>query len=552
MLKDGQSYDLVIVGSGAASICAALLAKDAGRSVIIVEKEDKIGGSTALSGGVLWIPNNPIMKEEGIEDSYEKGLAYLNACAGDPAPGSTVEQRHAFIKEGPGVVSYLLSKGMKLFPPRGYSDYHESEYPGAVPGGRSLVGPPYDLRKLGKYADKLRRHPAGAEFPVSVPEASRISITGQTLESKLTYIKVGLRILRNKLGAKIVGMGGSIQGQLLRIALDNGIEIVTEAKVEDMIMEGDRVAGVIVSHEGKQLRVLANKGVLLNTGGFARNDEMRKKYQPLPNDVGWTQANPGDTGEIIEQAKRHGAATSRMGLSVWVMSTVLPEGVPVFVLGDMAKPHAICVDQTGERYVNEATSYVAIGLAMYERNKTVPTIPSWIVMDSQHRRKYFLAGQRAKKIPQAWLDKGFIIEGATIEDLAAKTGMDPAKLRATVDRFNGFARAGVDQDFHRGRSAFDRFFGDASMPNASLGTVEEGPFFAVRMVPGDVGTYGGMVTDEKARVLREDGSVINGLYACGNATAPVTGPSYPGAGASIGASLVFGYIAARDALGVNS
>lgn len=551
MGEEGQTYDLVIVGSGAGAICAALVAKAAGRSVVILEKEDKIGGSTALSGGVLWVPDNPVMKRGGMADSLADARTYLDACAGEVAPGSTRARREVFLREGPRAIAFLERLGMQFLAPSTYSDYHEGELPGARPGGRSLIAPPYDLRKLGPYADRLRRLPPAAEVPVSIPDVAKLSISGRGWGSKLAYLRVGWRMFLNRLGWKIVGMGGALQGRLLRIALDRDIPILTEAAVEGFLTEGGRVTGVKVRQENRSVEIRATRGVLVNSGGFSRNAAMRDAYQQAPTSLQWTYANPGDTGEMIEAMKALGGTTSRMELSVWVTTSILPDGVPVFTLTDMSKPHAMLVDQGGRRYVNEATSYVRVGLAMYARDRETPTIPSWIIFDSQHRRKYFFASQSAGKIPAAWRDSGFLIEAATIEELAHKCDIPPEALKATVERLNDFAREGVDRDFGRGRGKFDNFFGDPTMPNPNLGTIEEGPFFAVRAVPGDVGTYGGIVADERARVLQEDGTPIPGLYATGNATAPVTGPSYPGAGASIAAAMVFGYVAAHDALGLN-
>jgi len=553
MAQIEPEYDLVIIGSGAASVPAALVARKAGASVIILEKEPKIGGSTALSGGVIWIANNNIMKRAGLTDSYEAGLEYLNACAGEPQPGSTMERREAYIAEGSRVIDFLEGYGMKLKAAKAYSDYHESEYPGAVGGGRSLVAEYFDLNELGADADRFLRHPKSFEAPITIPDMAQLSISGRTTASKLTYAAVGLRMLRNKMGRQIVGMGAAVQGRLFKIAQEQNIPIVSEAKVTGFLMDGDRVAGVDVEHKGRTLKVKARKGVLINAGGFARNQAMREKYHNGPTSAGWTVSNPGDTGEMIEAAQGLGAGVNMMDLCVWVTGSILPGDIPVLNLIGMAKPHAIMVDQTGRRYVNESTSYVKIGLEMYKRHLAgTPCIPSWLIFDATHRKRYPMANAQPGKTPKEWAETGFTITADTVEALAAKCGIPPENLAATVERFNAFAREGVDRDFHRGRGRLDQFMGDQSLEkNMSLGPIETAPFYAVKAWPTDVGTFGGVVTDEKGRVQREDGSIIPGLYATGNSTAGVSGRSYPGAGASIGASMVFGYLAARDALGVN-
>ena len=551
-MKGMKAYDFVIIGSGAGSMTAALVAARAGLSVVIVEKSDKIGGSCALSGGVIWIPDNAVARRAGMVDSEEWGLEYLNACAGPEGPGSTAARRAAYVHEGAKAIDFLESLGMKFRAPRGYSDYYESIHPGAVSEGRAIVADPYDLRKLGRHADKLLRWPKGAEQPVAVDEFAQLSLSGRTLRSKLAYLRVGSRLLRRKLGAQIVAMGGALQGRLLEIVLSQKIEILTETSFQSFVMQGERVVGVNVSTAAGQASIRANRGVLLNAGGFARNAEMRARYQPEPASTEWTLANPGDTGEVLSEAVKIGADTHLLDFTVWTPVSLLPGDVPAFNLTDMSKPHAILVDSSGERYVNEGTAYVEIGVAMYERNKSVPAIPSWIVLDSVHRRRYFLAGAKAGKPSKQWLDNGIIVQADSLKELAAGCGMKPAVLENTVKRFNQFAREGVDRDFGRGAGAWHRFFGDPTVkPNPALGPVERAPFYAIKAYPGDVGTFGGLVADEYGRVLKTDGSVIEGLYAAGNITAPVTGPSYPGAGASIGPALVFGYIAARHALGSN-
>ncbi|MDB5714512.1 MAG: fumarate reductase/succinate dehydrogenase flavoprotein domain protein [Sphingomonadales bacterium] len=550
-IKD--NYDWIIVGSGAGSIISGLLGQSIGRQVLILEKEDKIGGSAALSGGVIWIPNNSVMKEAGIADSHADAVTYLNACAGKPGPGSTLAQREAYLRNGPKAIDFLRGKGMEFLSPPHYSDYHEGEFPGALPGGRSLVAKLFDLNELGDEADRLRRHPPAGEIPGAVPELTLLTLGGRGWASKRAFVKVGLRMLRKKLGSQLVGMGAALQGRLLKIAIENKLPIYSDCPVEELLVENDRVTGVVFHHRGERRTVRSKYGVLLNAGGFARNAEMRAKYHNQPSSTDWTLANPGDTGEMLQAGMRLGAATNHLDLCVWTTSSLPPGAPPIFTLTDMSKPHAILVDSSGARYVNEATSYVKVGLAMYERNRSVPAIPSWIIADSIHRKRYFMAGSAPGKINPEWIEQGFILKADTIAELERKCGIKQGGLTATVERFNGFCRAGRDEDYNRGRSKWDNFLGDhTNRPNPNLGEITEAPFYAMRAVPGDVGTFGGLVTDENARVLRPDGSLIEGLYAAGNIAAPVTGRSYPGAGASIGPALVFSYIATSHALGINS
>jgi 3-oxosteroid 1-dehydrogenase len=284
---------------------------------------------------------------------------------------------------------------------------------------------------------------------------------------------------------------------------------------------------------------------------------MRDRYQPGTS-TAWSVVLPGDTGEMIEEMMRHGAAVAQMNEMVGFQMTTPPGADPMNLGTGMqsatAAPHAILVDQSGVRYMTEAGSYMAYCKGMLERNKTMPAVPSWGIFDEQFMRRYMFAGTMpGTRKPQRWYDEGFLRRANTIEDLARLLNIDPARLKGTVDRFNGFVAKNRDEDFHRGANAYDAWLGDEyHIPSASLGTIVEAPFYAVPVYPGDVGTYGGVVTDVNARVLREDGSVIPGLYATGVSTASVMGPVYPGAGSSVGPSFVWGYVAAKHAAGASN
>jgi len=550
-MQSGWDYetDFLVVGSGAASVCAALVAKRAGKQALIVEKTDFFGGSTGMSGGVFWVPNNPVMKRAGVADTDELATTYLNACAGDPMPGSTIERREAFLSQGPRAIDFLEEYGMALVHAEGYSDYHEGELPGGVARSRSIVAKPFNRNRLGKWKDRFRCRPG---LPVMMHEVADLTLNGATLKSKITMVKVGLRIAQKKIGRDLVGMGGAVQGRLLEIALREQLEIWPESPLQELIVEDDRVIGGVVNHEGREFRVRARSGVLLGAGGFSHNQEMRNEFQRLPVSTEWTNANPGDTGEVMNMAIKLGAAVNVMEQSWWTLISILPDGTRATHPLDMSHPYSLMVDQSGERYVNESASYLVHGQAMYERNASVPAIPSWFICDSRFRNRYRWAGVAPGEPPAEWISSGYMLKADSLEELASQCSIDLQTLSRTIGRFNGFAATGVDEDFGRGEGAYHRFLGDPTVkPNPNLGAVEKPPFYAVKLYPGDVGTAGGLVTDEFARVQRQDGSVIEGLYATGNTTAPVAGRSYPGAGASIAASLVFGFIAARHAMCVD-
>lgn len=556
-----ETYDLVIVGSGGGSMCAALASKTLGKRALIIEKQHKVGGSTGFSGGVWWIPNNPVMKRHGVADSYEKARQYLDAVVTYSGPATTPARREAFLRTGPEMVEFLERHGMAFEYADGWSDYYD-ELPGGQPRGRSLVARLFNIKELGEWASKLSRYP-GFPLPMNANEFPDLLLVKRTWAGKRAALRLAGRMLYQKLtGKELVGTGAAIQGRMLQIALREQLPIWTETPVKDFIVENDCVTGVIAQRGGREIRVRALEGVLINVGGFSRNADMRKKYQPHPSSNAWTNANPGDTGEIIEAAMRLGANVDCMEESWWVVTSMgpnetWPEGavtadgtiLPFMHHLDLSLPFSMMVDQTGERFCDEAGAYMEIGQRMYARQRqTGKAVPSWLVMDSRQRKNYSWGTAPPGQIPKQWLDSGYLVAADSIAELASKCGIDGAGLERTVRRFNSFCQTGIDKDFGRGGRAFDRCHGDPTIkPNPNLGSIEQAPFYACRIYPGDVGTAGGVVTDEHARVLRADGSAISGLYATGNSTASIMGRCYPGAGASIGASFVFGYIAARHA-----
>jgi 3-oxosteroid 1-dehydrogenase len=348
-------------------------------------------------------------------------------------------------------------------------------------------------------------------------------------------------------------MGGAMYGRLFQQAVQRGIEFRSNVRVVRLVEDQGHVSGAEVIIGDKIQTFRARRGVLLNTGGFSLNRAMRQTYQHEPASIEWTLSNPGDTGEMIQMVQGMGAAIDLMDASWWVPGTTLPDGTRVYLVPELQQPHGFVVDSSGQRYMNEATSYVTIGNLMYERQRTFPAVPSWLIMDRQYMEKYQILGMSMKTIPKAWLDTGLIVEAATLTELAGKCAVPSESLAASVKRFNQIARSGVDSDFGRGKSAYHRLFGDPlHKPTPGLGAVDKAPFYAMKIYPGDVGTCGGLVTDEYARVVKTNGTTFRGLYAAGNCTATMMGHSYPGPGASIAPSLTFGYIAAMHALKTDS
>ncbi|HEX7741401.1 MAG TPA: FAD-binding protein [Sphingobium sp.] len=458
------------------------------------------------------------------------------------------------------MIDFLVEQGVKMRRSPYWPDYHDRRDGGSEPG-RTVIADLFDTNELGEWRDKLR--PNFMAMPMYHHDGFEISTMKSSLKSKLTMLKVGLQVTRDKLlGRKMAPAGAALQGRMLKAALHAGADIRVNNAVRSFIREGDRIVGVIVDDNGVEKRIMARNGVLVNAGGFSHNQRMRDKYMPNTS-AQWTAVPPGDTGEMIESLMEMGAASGQMNECVGNPMSIPPgmeskgQGVDLGrISGQMSysKPHSFIVDQSGVRYLNESQSYMTFGQQILTRHETVPAIPSWWVFDQQNYDNYMIGGTMpgAPK-PKEWYENGFLKKAATIEELATAIKVDPATLRATADRFNGFARKGVDEDFDRGGSAYSRWLGDKySKPSATLGTVEKGPFYAMPIYPADVGTYGGVVTDEYARVLKEDGTPFEGLYATGTTTASVMGRIYPGAGASVGPSFVFGYIAARHAAGTGN
>ena len=550
-----EEFDFVVVGSGGGSMCAALVARAAGKSVLILEKTSLIGGTTARSGGVMWIPDNRFMKRDGVPDSQEAANTYMDAVIGDhnDTPGASRERRQTYVAEGTRMVDFLVDQGIKLNRVSYWPDYRD-EAPGGSEKGRTVVAELFNVNELGEWKTKLR--PNFIPMMSTLDEMLKLRFIKKSWEAKRIAVRFALRTIGAKLtGKHYVTAGAALQGRMFQAALKAGVEFRTDAAVKELIVENGKVTGVVATIDGQPRRFGTRLGVLVNAGGFAHNQKMRDEYQPGTS-AKWTNTAEGDTGEMILEMMRHGAAVAQMDEMVGNQMSIPPgmenEAIKPVVQGVTAAPHAILVDQSGLRYMNESGSYMTYCQGMLARNKTVPAVPSWAIMDSQYIKNYGLITPfpSAKK-PQAWYDSGYLKKADTLEELAGLLGIDPATLRGTVDRFNGFVARNHDDDFNRGERAYDRWLGDIyHEKNASLGAISEGPYYAVQVVPGDVGTYGGVVTDEKARVRRDDGSVIAGLYATGISTASVMGRAYAGAGASVGPSFVWGYVAARHAVGI--
>jgi 3-oxosteroid 1-dehydrogenase len=545
-----STVDLVIVGSGGGGMVAALTAADAGASVVVLEKQERVGGSTAMSGGIVWVPNNPVMRADGVPDSYEDAMAHFEAVVGDVGPASSFERRHAFLTAGPEMVSFLQDRGVRFVYCPGYSDYYSSAK-GGHDTGRGIEPVPFDGRVLGEWLGKLQ--PGLAQslgLAVMTNEARSLSHYNRSIGAFAVSARVALRTYAARLRRQaLLTNGGSLIAQMLNIAIARGIRVWTEAPLERLIVEDSRVVGVETVRAGAPVLIRARQGVLLAAGGFAHNPEMREQYGgDQPNRARWSISNPGDTGEVLQTAMQLGAKTDFMDEAWWLPSPRTGRFGQSTLDQARQRPRTIYVDAAGQRFVNESNSYMEVGKAMYARDKTSRAVPCWLIFDDRYRKRYAHQRSSPGRFPRKLLESGMLKQAWTLDDLAHMCGIDSVGLCKTVDRFNGNAVQGIDTDYGRGESAYNRALGDPNHKvHPCLGPIDEPPYYAVQVVPGDIGTCGGIVTNEHAQVVGQDDRPIEGLYATGNGTATVMGRHYLGPGASIANTMVFGYVAARHA-----
>lgn len=545
----------MVVGSGAAGMVAALTAAHQGLSTVVVEKAPHYGGSTARSGGGVWIPNNEVLKRDGVKDTAEDARKYLHAIIGDVVPADKID---TYLDRGPEMLSFVLKHSpLKLCWVPGYSDY----YPETIGGkatGRSVEPKPFNAKKLGP--DEKGLEPPYGKVPMNMvvlqQDYVRLNQLKRHPRGVLRSIKVGIRsVWANATGKNLVGMGRALVAPL-RIGLQEaGVPVLLNTALTDLYVEDGVVRGIYVRNtqdpeSAEPTLIRARKGVILGSGGFEHNEQMRVKYQRAPITTEWTVGAAANTGDGILAAEKLGAALELMEDSWWGPTVPLVDA-PWFALSERNSPGSIIVNMSAKRFMNESMPYVEACHHMYggqygQGEGPGENVPAWLIFDQQYRDRYIFAGlQPGQRIPKKWLESGVVVKAETLAELAEKTGLSAEALAATVDRFNGFARSGVDEDFHRGDSAYDRYYGDPTIkPNPNLGEIKHGPFYAAKMVPGDLGTKGGIRTDNDGRALRDDNSVIEGLYAAGNVSSPVMGHTYPGPGGTIGPAMTFGYLAA--------
>lgn len=556
--------DVLIAGTGAGGLATAITAKKHGLNVIVVEKQAVFGGSTALSGGWLWVPNNPLARRAGISDTAESARDYVEREAGSHFDGRRVD---AFLKNAPAMVEFFERETAVRFTlGAAFPDYH-AETPGASKGGRPICAEPYDARELGASASLLAPPIRGMTFVGltfgSGPDMRHFLNALYSVTSAWYTIRRLLKYSRDLLlhgrSMKLFN-GAALAARLFKSASDLGIPIWLNAPVTRLTIEGGRVVGAVVDHDGVQKRIRAAHGVVLATGGFPGDLTRRQiEFPHAPaRDEHISMAPVSNTGDGLRLAESVGAATdmSYPHIGSWMPVSRVPLGngreTAITHILDRGKPGIIAVRADGCRFTNEGANYHDFGAAMISepagKRQAV-----FLVADHKTLRKYGLGFAKPFPVPlHPYLSSGYLVRGRTFEELARKAGINVHGLVQTVQQFNAHARQGNDPVFHKGEATYDRFQGDPQhTPNPCVGPLEQGPYYAVRLMPGDIGTFGGLRTDERGQVLNERRDPIAGLYTVGNDMASIFGGSYPGGGSTLGPAMTFGYIVGRYLAGVD-
>ncbi|UPJ57367.1 FAD-dependent oxidoreductase [Bradyrhizobium sp. 192] len=556
---EAYECDVLVAGSGCSGMSAAITARHRGLDVLIVEKEPRFGGTTARSGGWLWIPGTSLAKAYGIAETPEQARTYLRHEAGNNFDAARVD---AFLSAGPEAVDFFTTKtALRFDMPLVFPDYH-AEAPGGAQGGRSMVTRPFDGRELGDLVKTLGMPlPELTVFGMMLGSGKEIIHFMRVTKSLTSAVYVAKRLSRHLMDVLRYGRGmtltngNALAGRLAKSALDLKIPMWLSSPVRELTVENGAVTGAIVSREGRDVRVRARQGVVLACGGFPHDVERRRKmfpHAPTGNEH-FSPGPTGNTGDGLRLAESAGGhVEDRLpNAAAWVpvSLTTRKDGtkgvMPHFI--DRAKPGVIAVMRDGRRFANEGNSYHDFVQAMVKAAKPGEEIAAYLVCDHPTLRKYGLGCVPPFPMPLGHhLKSGYLMRGDTLEALAAKAGIDASAFVETVRQFNATAPLGHDAAFGKGSKAYNRYQGDAMHgPNPCVAPLENGPFYAIKMVIGDLGTYAGIVTDENARALDAEGRVIPGLYAAGNDMASIMGGNYPGAGITLGPALTFGYIAGR-------
>lgn len=561
-----HACDVLVIGSGAGGLSTAVTAAEHALDVLVVEKEAVFGGTTARSGGWLWIPGNGPSAREGVTDSAEAARTYLQHEAGNHFDAERVD---AFLENGPRMIDFFEAEtAVQFITGTAFADYHPTA-PGGTDGGRSICAAPFDGRNLGAAMRRLR--PPLKEITVlgmmigSGKELLHFFNVTKSVRSAAfvaTRLLVHARdVVRHGRSMRLTN-GNALAGRLAKSAFDRGVRLWTSAPAIDLTVDdAGRITGAVVEHEGTPITVTARRGVVLASGGFPQDLDRRQKLFPhAPTGTEHASpAPPGNTGDGLRLAERAGAGIddSLPNAAAWVPISRVPwpDGTlgtfPHFI--DRAKPGVIAVAPDGRRFVNEGNSYHDFCQALVKACDGKQPIRGWLVTDHRAIRKYGLGFAKPFPLPLTpHRTSGYLKRGQTVAGLAAAIGVDPEALETTITRFNDPAARGEDPDFHKGSTAYNRFQGDPEIvPNPCVHPLDTPPYYAVEVVIGDLGTFAGIKTNKHAQAIKNDGTPIPGLYAVGNDNASIMGGNYPGGGITLGPAMTFGWIAGRHLAGID-
>ncbi|MCX7250025.1 MAG: FAD-dependent oxidoreductase [Burkholderiales bacterium] len=556
MARQAAEYDVVVVGTGASGMSAAVTAAYEGLKVLVVEKAPVYGGTTARSGGWLWIPGTKLAKEQGIHEPAGAARAYLQHEATTHFDGARVD---AFIENGPKAIEFFTEKTCVQFDmPPVFPDYH-AEAPGGLPGGRSMVTRPFDARELGARVEQLAPPvPELTVFGMMLGSGKELWHFLRAFKSLESFWYVSKRfaghlldVVRHGRGMTLTN-GNALAGRLAKAAMDLNIPVWLSSPVKRLIVEGDTVVGVTVWREGKPVDIRASRGVVLACGGFPHDIERRKALFPhAPTGREHFTPSPElNTGDGLRLAEMVGGWVDPTipNAAAWCPTSVTQrsdgsQGVmPHFI--DRAKPGVIAVTQSGRRFTNEALSYHDFIQELVKACKGAPEVTCWLICDHAHLREYGLGCVAPFPLPIGkHLKSGYLKRGSSLAALAKEIGVPVAALTQEVQTFNRDAATGVDTRFGKGSTAYNRYQGDSLVkPNPCMAPIEKGPYYALKIVVGEIGTFAGIATDASCQVLTKDQRKVNGLYAVGNDAASIMGGNYPGAGITLGPALTFGYV----------
>jgi len=555
-----KEVDVIVIGSGAAGFSAALTAAIGGLKVVLLEKAEVFGGTTAISGGAIWVPESRQAKELGLKDSRTQVLAYLEDLIGDDLQREMVE---AYLDAAPKMLDLFEKHTHLKFTAREISpDYHHG-LKGTVMGGRTMDTAFFDGRLLGKDFDKLR--PPLSQFMalggmmVHLKEVEDLYGFGRSLKATTKVLKMFTRYFIDRLkyarGTRLI-YGNALIAAALKSAIELGIDLRSNSTVTALINEDGKVKGATVKHHNKELDIIARHGVILATGGAPHNAKFRETYLRSPA-THYSVAPKTNNGAVLDMVVQIGGYIQEnkdKANAFFVAVSFIEDanGEKIFyphLLGDRLKPGSIAVNSQGARFTNESSSYYTFVQGMYNRGEGEETKPAYLIGDQKFLKKYGLGLANASSPPEKFIEKGYLIKGETIEELAEKLQIPASNLANTIKQVNVHAEKGHDPDFGKGSSEYNKYMGDKThQPNPCIGKIETAPYYAIKLWPGDFGTNCGLAIDEAARVLKKDKTPIENLYACGNDTHNVMSGFYPGGGTTLGPALSFGYLAATDIL----